>query len=97
MKFDADIFDAVEFDDIESVKMYWTDEIDVDYQDMNGTTLLMLACSYNNKTIVEFLLQHEPQINLRNKNNVSAVDLAFKHEDKDIYNMLLEHQNNRSI
>lgn len=46
MKFDPDIFDSVELGDLDSVEMYWTEEIDVDCQDNLGMTLLMYASMY---------------------------------------------------
>lgn len=36
MEYDADIFDAVEFGDLESIKTYWTDQINIDWQDGDG-------------------------------------------------------------
>ena len=39
MKFDLDIFDAVELGDLDSVEMYWTEEIDVNCHDNLGKTL----------------------------------------------------------
>ena len=63
--FDPDIFDAVEFDDLESVKMYWRNGINVDYQDLNGMTLLMYAVSYDHIAIIEYLLSKNPDLGLR--------------------------------
>ena len=37
MSYDADIFDAVEFGDLLSVQMYWTDAININWQDETGT------------------------------------------------------------
>ncbi|WMX13173.1 ankyrin repeat domain-containing protein [Aureispira sp. CCB-E] len=56
MEYDADIFDAVEFGDLESVKMYWSKEMNIDWQDSNGINLIMLASRYNHKEIVKHLL-----------------------------------------
>lgn len=54
MKYDADIFDTVEFGDLESVKLYWSEETNIDCQDCNGMTLLMYSVSYTNVEVVNF-------------------------------------------
>ena len=67
MKYDLDIFDAVEFDDLRSVKMYWHKDTDVDWQDEKGSNLIMLAAYYGHNKIIEFLLTKKPDLSLRNK------------------------------
>lgn len=88
MKFDPDIFDAVELGDLESVKMYWDDDTDVDAQDLNGMTLLMLAVYYKNKEIVQFLLEKGGRIQLKNNKGKTAIDIAIGSENKDILKIL---------
>ncbi len=43
MEFDSDIFDAVEFGDLESVKRYRTKDININFQDDNGISLIGLT------------------------------------------------------
>ena len=85
--FDPDIFDAVEFDDLESVKMYWRNGINVDYQDLNGMTLLMYAVSYDHIAIIEYLLSKNPDLGLRDQTGASVFD---KVKSKEVLFLLQE-------
>jgi ankyrin repeat protein len=78
--FDPDIFDAVEFDDLESLKMYWRNDINIDYQDLNGMTLLMYAVSYDHTAIIEYLLSKNPDLGLRDKMGASVFDKVKSEE-----------------
>lgn len=74
--YDADIFDAIEFGDLESVKMYWREKIEVDYQEKGGNTMLMLASHYGFEKIFEFLLSKRPNLNLKNDQGQTAADIT---------------------
>ncbi len=74
--YDGDIFDAIEFGDLESVKMYWTESIEIDYQEKGGNTMLMLASYYGVEEIFEFLLAKRPNLNLKNDLGQTAADIA---------------------
>ncbi len=78
LSYDGDIFDAVEFGDLESLKMYWQDGIDIDYQEKEGNTLLILAVYYGWEEIVQFLLSKGPNLHLKNKEGDTALDIARK-------------------
>lgn len=91
MNFDPDIFDAIEFGDLESVKMYWTDEIDIDFQDSYGITMTMLAAKYQFEEIVKYLLEFNPNIKLKNSEGRTAIDIARDSKDKSIYNLLINY------
>ncbi len=80
INFDPDIFDAVEFDDLVSVKMYWTNNINVDYQDLNGMTLLMYAVSYDHMAIIEYLLTKNPDLELIDKSGASVFNKVRSEE-----------------
>lgn len=73
---DGDIFDAIEFGDLESVKRYWTDSIEIDYQEKGGNTMLMLASFYGFEDIFEFLLSKRPNLNSKNAQGQTASDIA---------------------
>ncbi len=62
MKYDADIFDVIELDDLASVKLYWREGIDVNWQDNQGMNMLMYAVSYSNIQIIDFLLSKKPDL-----------------------------------
>lgn len=76
MKYDADIFDAIELDDLASVKLYWREGIDVNWQDNQGMNMLMYAVSYSNIQIIDFLLSKKPNLQLVNKANESVIEMA---------------------
>jgi ankyrin repeat protein len=90
MSYDADIFDAVEFGDLLSVQMYWTDAINIDWQDETGTDLLMLACGYGHIEIVHFLLSFNPNLNQKNNFGKTTLQLAQENGYADIINLILE-------
>ena len=76
MEFDFDIFDAVEFNDLKSVKLYWRQSININWQDQNGMDLLMLACSYGHLEIVKYLIDKKPKLDNRNKKSQTALNIA---------------------
>lgn len=88
IKYDPDIFDAVELGDFNSVKMYWTEEIDVNCQDNLGMTLLMYAALYGWHEIVDYLLKYRPDVRLRDKKGETAIDKSY---NEDIRGMLLRY------
>jgi len=91
MEYDADIFDAVEFGDLESVKMYWSKETNIDWQDNNGINLIMLASRYNHKEIVKHLLTLNPNLYLKNNEEETVFQIAERLEDKEIFKILLQY------
>ena len=78
MKYDGDIFDAVEYGELEQVKMFWTDEIDVNWQDGAGMDLMMLACHHGHYEIAHHLLQFNPDLKQHNHAGLSAYDIAIQ-------------------
>jgi ankyrin repeat protein len=88
LTYDRDIFDAIEFGDLESVKMYWQKRIEIDYQEKGGNTMLMLAVYYGFIDIVEYLLLKGPNLNLRNNQGQTAADIAIEKGYTRILEML---------
>ena len=84
MEFDLDIFDAVEFGDLDTLKSYWKDSININFQDSNGMDLLMIACSYGHIEIVKFLIKHKPNFNNKNKLGQTAIDIATLNDHEPI-------------
>lgn len=82
MKFDSDIFDAVTFGDLDSVQMYWSDEIDIDYQDKFGMTLLMYASMYGWSEIIDYLLKYQPDVTLCDYKGETAIDKSYNRDVK---------------
>ena len=90
MEYNSDIFDAVEFGDLESLKKYWTKDININFQNDNGINLIMLASRYNHKEIVNHLLTLKPNLSLRNKEDETVFQIAERLEDKEIFKTLNE-------
>ena len=76
LTYDPDIFDAIEFGYLESIKTYWQDDIDIDHQEKGGNSMLMLADSYGQEDIVEFLISKNPDLYLTNDLGQTAEDIA---------------------
>ncbi len=60
--------------------------VDIDEQDSKGFTALMYAAQSEHYNIVEMLIQHKANVNLKNKDGLTAKDLAFK---EGYYNIVL--------
>ncbi len=94
MEFDPDIFDAIEFGDFDTVQRYWTDQINIDFQDNLGRTMLMLAVYYEFVDIVIYLLWFNPDLELRNKDGQTALDIANNKKNGLISDLLMKARNN---
>ena len=77
--FDADLFDAVEFGDVEwaqqSIGGVGVDgkPININAQDSNGETILMLASRYGHIEIVHFLLARGADPTIRDNQDQTAL------------------------
>ena len=76
MEWDADLFDAVELGVLDIVETYWSDKININWQDLRGMDLLMTAAIYGHVDVIEFLLGHHPDLTQRNKDGKTALDIA---------------------
>jgi len=92
MEYDADIFDAIEFGDLETVELYWSEKTNIDFQDNDGITLIMLATRYNHKEIVDYLLKFSPNLSLKNKKEETVFQMAEQLKDKEIFYKLIRYQ-----
>ncbi|MEO0683853.1 MAG: ankyrin repeat domain-containing protein [Cyanobacteria bacterium J06649_11] len=84
LNFDADIFDAAEVGDIETVERFWSESIDVDYQDLAGRTLLMYAASNGHIDVFNFLFKHNADASLKDKMGETALDKALNASTRDL-------------
>ena len=91
MEYDSDIFDAVEAGNLEEVKQYWREEINIDFQDENGLNLIMLASIYNHIEVVKFLLTLNPDLYLRNNEGETVFQIAERLEDKEVFKNLVKY------
>lgn len=94
--FDADLFDAVEFGDFE-----WTQQsmdsvgvdgipININAQDTNGETILMLASKYGHIEIVRFLLDRGADTNIMDNQGQTALMKAKTKENSQIIQLLTQ-------
>ncbi len=88
LKYDPDIFDAVEFGDIDSVKMYFTEDIDINYQELNGRDMTMIASYYGHAEILKYLLQYNPDLTQKDKEGKTAIEIAKEKNHTKIIKIL---------
>lgn len=58
-------------------------DIDLEYQNIDGNTALMLAARYGNVEAVELLLMHGAQADIKNYKNETAYDIAMARGNKE--------------
>ncbi len=78
--YDGDFFDAVEFGDIETMELYFSEEIDLNVKDARGRTVLMLAASYGNRDVIHWLLNKGTDVQIADAQGRTALDFAKKDE-----------------
>ena len=79
-EFDADLFDAAEFGDLDWIKQHFEDpslektvkRTQLEYQDKNGNSLLTISTYYKHMEIAFFLLSQKSQLEIKNKIRVTA-------------------------
>jgi len=76
INYDPDIFDAVEFGNLDSIKMYWQKDIDIDFLEKGGATMLMLAAYYGFEDIAEYLLSKGANTSLKSTKGQTAIEIA---------------------
>ncbi len=60
----------------ELISLLLSAKIDIDNQNDNGTTVLMYAASAGKTGVAKLLLQHNPNLELRNLDDYKAIDFA---------------------
>lgn len=83
----------------EVVKLFLTHpNIDVNIQNKNGDTVVMVASSNGCTEIVKLLMSHPNiDVTLKNENGLDAVELASRSGNTDIVETLLTHKNNHAV
>jgi ankyrin repeat protein len=100
--FDADLFDAAEFGDLDWVRSAFGSvgvdgqPINIDARNTRGETILMLASYYGHIEIVRFLLKKGANPNLRDERGQSALDRAKAGNHSDAA-VALSKYNRRSL
>ncbi len=80
---------AVLINDADIVQMLAELEANIDVQDINGSTPLMMAVTNRNYFLVKDLLDFNANTELKNKKGLSAYDIAKKSKLDDIIELLL--------
>ncbi|ODA30532.1 hypothetical protein A6X21_05735 [Planctopirus hydrillae] len=76
---DADLFDAVEFGDREYAELLLdAPDVNIDAQDLAGTTILMLASSYGHVELLQIILGRGADPNLQDKQGRTALQRAIE-------------------
>ncbi len=74
---DGDLFDAVEFGDREYAEILLDDpDVNVNAQDLAGTTILMLASYYGHLQLVQLILSRGADPSLQDKQGRTALQRA---------------------
>jgi ankyrin repeat protein len=81
----------ININDLETVKYFVNENIDVNYQDKNGLTALMRASLNDNYELTEYLLSNGADAGLENIDNKTAIDYAYEKKLYDIIKILKEY------
>ena len=86
------LINAVSKNRIHLIKNILTNiDLDLDYQNIDGMTALMLAARHGNVEAVELLLQHGASMTIKNYRNETAYDIAMGREENEAATQLRQH------
>jgi ankyrin repeat protein/beta-lactamase regulating signal transducer with metallopeptidase domain len=75
---------AVQSEDMEKVKEFLQQGIDINSKDGNGQTALYIAVNNDNKEIVKLLIEQGADVNARNENGQSPLDITLSRNQRQI-------------
>lgn len=84
----SDRSNIVNINELELVKYFVEDGIDIDYQDERGSTALMKAVINNNTELVKYLLENGADFDIENSSGLTALDYAAKKKRVYIENLI---------
>ena len=79
----ANIFRAIDVGDIEAVKLFIAEGVDVNANNLGGETPLHFAAAYGHKEIAELLIAEGADVNAQRDNGETPLDLATIDNPKD--------------
>ena len=91
------IIEAANKGNIEVVKLLLKENADVNIQDKNGVTALMLASLNGHTHVVELLLKENADVNIKNKQGMTALNLASLKGHTHVVELLLKKNANVNI
>ncbi|MCQ2371492.1 MAG: ankyrin repeat domain-containing protein [Akkermansia sp.] len=66
--------------------------VDIDYQDSDGWTPLLIACAHNSASVVEYLLKHSANTKIVAFSGESIQDVALIRNDSNIISLLRDYR-----
>ncbi|MCI5054485.1 MAG: ankyrin repeat domain-containing protein [Flavobacteriales bacterium] len=88
MEYDSDLFEAVEFGNLNAVRTFWSEDIDMNYQDKKGWTLLMYAAYYGFTDIFEFLVEKGANVDVIDTENRTARSIALDNGNEHLLELI---------
>jgi len=79
---------ATEYNNLEIVQLLLDFNANIDMQNMNGWTALIMACYFGYENIVKYLIKHKADITIKDKNERTAFDVAEKRHLSNITKIL---------
>ncbi|XP_059159256.1 ankyrin-3-like [Physella acuta] len=76
------------------VKVLLKHNADVNAQDHNGDTSLMIACSYSNSELAKLLITANTNLHLKNSVGFTVLHIAIQNELTEVVEMLIENKYN---
>jgi hypothetical protein len=83
------ICNAIRIGDLEKVKRTWSENINIDFQNNNCNSLIMIASKYNQKKIINYLLKFSPNLYLWNNQEETVFSIAEQLDNKEIFKILI--------
>jgi len=71
-------------------------DIDLNFQNIDGMTALMVAAQKGNTKIVETILQHRVDTEIRNYKDETAYDIALSSQQKETATLLRQYSHNNT-
>ena len=84
------IFEAARDGNIDIVKLLLKEHVDINIQDENGETALMLASKNGHIQVVELLLKEHADVNIQNQDGLTAIMLAIENVRTQVVEILGE-------
>ena len=85
------IFEAARDGNIDIVELLLKEHVDINIQDENGETALMLASKNGHIQVVELLLKEHADVNIKNQDGHTAIMLALQNVYTQVMELLGEH------
>jgi hypothetical protein len=86
-----EFWDAVQSGNIDSVTAYIDQGVDVNVQDQDGVTAIIIAAINNDYKIIELLLEHGADVNIKTNDGATALSFAAMEGSELAAEKLIEH------